>query len=91
MPRFTAGRGETLGSRAVAVAAHLARLRQEAISRSKIELVHNDGPSLRQQTMIWIDPLSGTAAYAILESRSTILAAVAIAAADKGTAAWFAR
>jgi hypothetical protein len=39
----------------------------------EIELVHDDGPSFRQQTVIWIDPPLGTARYAVLESRSAIL------------------
>lgn len=39
----------------------------------EIELVHDDGPSFRQQTVIWIDPPLGSARYAVLESRSTIL------------------
>ena len=39
----------------------------------EIELVHVDGPSFRQQTVIWIDPPLGNARFAVLESRSTIL------------------
>ncbi len=41
----------------------------------EIELVHDDGPSFRQQTVIWIDPPLGNARYAVLENRSTILPA----------------
>jgi general secretion pathway protein K len=55
----------------------------------EIELVHDDGPSFRQQTVIWIDPPPGTAPYGILESRSTILPTATTGAADDdGAAAW---
>jgi general secretion pathway protein K len=55
----------------------------------EVELVHDDGPSFRQQMVIWIDPPPGAAPYAILESRSTILPTPATgAAADAGPAAW---
>jgi general secretion pathway protein K len=39
----------------------------------ELELVHDDGPSFRQETVIWIDPPLATARYAVLESRSTLL------------------
>jgi general secretion pathway protein K len=55
----------------------------------EIELVHDDGPSFRQQTVIWIDPPPGAAPYAILESRSTILPKPAPAtAADTAATPW---
>ena len=48
----------------------------------EIELVHVDGPSFRQQTVIWIDPPLGNARFAVLESRSTILPPLAEPAAE---------
>lgn len=53
----------------------------------EIELVHDDGPTFRQETVIWIDPPLGNARYAVLENRSTILpqaATAAVAAARPG-------
>ncbi len=38
-----------------------------------IELAHDDGPTFRQQTVIWIDPPLGIGRYAVLQNRSTIL------------------
>lgn len=55
----------------------------------EIELVHVDGPSFRQQSVIWIDPPLGNARYAVLESRSTILPPPAEPGAE--AAAWPAR
>lgn len=49
---------------------------------------HDDGRSFRKETVIWIDPPPSTAPYAMLESRSTILAVASIAAADEGAAVW---
>ena len=42
-----------------------------------IEIVHEDGPSFRQATVIWIDPPNGHRRYAALESRSGLLPASA--------------
>lgn len=38
-----------------------------------IDIVHEDGPSFRQATVIWIDPPTGNRRYAVLENRSGLL------------------
>ena len=40
-----------------------------------IEIVHEDGPSFRQATVIWIDPPTGNRRFAVLENRSGLLPA----------------
>jgi hypothetical protein len=42
-----------------------------------IDIVHEDGPSFRQATVIWIDPPTGNRRHAVLENRSGLLPASA--------------
>lgn len=42
-----------------------------------IEIVHEDGPSFRQATVIWTDPPTGSRRFAVLENRSGLLPASA--------------
>lgn len=49
-----------------------------------IELTYDDGPSFRQETVIWIDPPLGTGRHAILRNRSTVLPWTMRATGDEG-------
>ncbi len=53
-----------------------------------IELKHDNGPSFRQQTVIWIDPPLGTARHAVLESRSIVLSPTLLDLAADGPSPW---
>ena len=53
-----------------------------------IEIVHEDGPSFRQQTVIWLDPPRGDRHHAVLENRSGLLPAGALAPTSLGEVPW---
>jgi hypothetical protein len=53
-----------------------------------IEIVHEDGPSFRQKTVIWLDPPLGDRSYAVLENRSGLLPAAVAAEAPLDEVPW---
>lgn len=53
-----------------------------------IEIVHENGPSFRQRTVIWIDPPLGDRACAVLENRSGPLPAAALTETQPGEVPW---
>jgi len=50
-----------------------------------IEILHEDGPSFRQATVIWIDSPLGNRRHAVLENRSGLLPATGL---SMGEVAW---
>ena len=53
-----------------------------------IEIVHEDGPSFRQRTVIWLAPSQGGRQHAVLENRSGLLPASGPTTTQLGEVPW---
>lgn len=53
-----------------------------------IEVIHDDGPTHRHETVIWIEPPLGDRQHAILESRSGALSDVTLQSMTAGDVPW---